>query len=190
MEPISNVLQPLLPQAGFVLEIASGAGEHITRLARDKDPGLIFQPSDPGAAERASIDAWTKAHELTNVRPAIDIDAASPRWPMDRVDVIFCINMIHISPWTATVGLFENAARLLTSDGLLFTYGPYRRGGAHTSDGNASFDVSLRNRNPQWGIRDVAALSDLATDNGLTAPEIIEMPANNLSLVFRRQQKL
>lgn len=186
IEPISNLLQPLLPQRGLVLEIASGAGEHITHLAELSNAGLVFQPSDPGDVERASADAWAHVRKLPNVRPAINIDAAAAQWPIDQADVIFCINMIHISLWAATVGLMRNAARILPPGGMLFTYGPYRRDGTHTSDSNAAFDESLRQRNPEWGIRDVGEITDLAQFNGLQAPEIIQMPANNLSLIFRR----
>ena len=185
-EPIFNVLRPLLPKQGVVLEIASGSGEHITALAHESASEVVFQPSDPDPDARQSIDAWTGQLRLPNVRPAVALDAASANWPTEHADVVFCINMIHIAPWRAAEGLFRGAAKMLSGGGVLFTYGPYRRGGAHTSPGNESFDIDLRGRNPAWGIRDVEAVSDLAEESGFAAAEIIEMPANNLSLVFRR----
>lgn len=198
MEPICSVLGPLLPEKGLVLEIASGSGEHITRLAALAACGawgatgavpaeLTFQPSDPGGAERRSIDAWAADLRLENVLPAIAIDAAADAWPVIAADVVFCINMIHISPWRATEGLFRSAARVLPARGVLFTYGPYKRGGVHTSAGNEAFDADLRARNAEWGIRDVADVAALAEATGFSGPDVIEMPANNLSLVFRRR---
>lgn len=185
MEPIATVLLPLLPESGHVLEIASGSGEHITRFARAHAGDVVFQPSDPDAAARASIDAWVGELGLTNVRPAVALDASAESWPINDVDVVFCFNMIHISPWAATVGLVQGARRVLRPGGLLVTYGPYQRGGQHTSEGNASFDADLRQRNPAWGIRDLGDVSALAVQAGFKAPEVVEMPANNLSLVFR-----
>lgn len=185
-EPIFEVLRPLLPEHGLVLEIASGSGEHVTGLAQGGGPAVAFQPSDPDAHARRSIDAWTRELGLENVRPAIALDAASDIWPVDEAQLVFCINMIHISPWPATEGLFRGAANVLVSGGVLYTYGPYRRGGAHTSAGNAAFDRDLRRENPAWGIRDVEAISELAERHGFAVPGIVEMPANNLSLVFRR----
>lgn len=184
--PIFDVLRPLLPERGLVLEIASGSGEHVTGLAQDCGPALTFQPSDPDAGARRSIDAWTRELGLENVRPAVALDATSESWPVSAADVVFCINMIHISPWQATEGLFRGAGHVLATGGVLYTYGPYRRGGSHTSAGNAAFDDDLRRQNPAWGIRDVEAISDLAADCGFAVPEIVEMPANNLSLVFQR----
>ena len=156
-EPIFDVLRPLLPKQGLVLEIASGSGEHVTELAQGCGPAVTFQPSDPDADARRSVDAWTRERGLGNVRPAIALDATSGSWPIDSADVVFCINMIHISPWPATEGLFRGAADVLVSGGVLYTYGPYRRDGAHTSAGNAAFDRDLRRENPAWGIRDVEA---------------------------------
>lgn len=184
--PIFNVLHPRLPADGMVLEIASGAGEHITGLAKQSAPSLVFQPTDPDSDARRSVDAWTRELGLTNVRPAIDLDASTSDWPIKHADVVFCINMIHISPWSATEGLFRGAAKIVPTGGVLFTYGPYRRGGAHTSAGNQSFDADLRSRNPEWGIRDLEEITELATQSGFKEPEVVEMPANNLSLIFKR----
>lgn len=186
-DPIWNVLRTHLPPAGLVLEIASGTGEHVTHFAQCAGPAIAFQPSDPSPAARASIDAWTAASGLPNVRPALALDAAADDWPVAAADVLVCINMIHISPWAATLGLIRGAARLLPVGGVLFLYGPYRRGGAHTAPSNAAFDADLRHRNPQWGVRDLEAVADLAAAAGFGAPQIVEMPANNLSVVFRRE---
>lgn len=182
-EPILEVLRRVLPPAGIVLEVASGTGEHSAFLA-PQFPGLTWQPSDPDAAGRASIAAWTSG--MPNVRPPLDLDAAAPTWPIARADAILCINMIHISPWTATLGLMSGAAKLLPGGGLLYLYGPYKQGGRHTAPSNAAFDDSLRTRDPAWGVRDLDNVADAARKVGFAAPEVTAMPANNLSVVFRR----
>ncbi len=170
-----------LPATGLFLEIASGSGEHCVHFAAHH-PGLTFQPSDPDADARASCDAW--AAGITNIAPALAIDAAGD-WPLNHADIVFNANMIHISPWQATIGLIEGAARVLPAGGALITYGPYRIGGSHISDGNIEFDAKLRAENPAWGIRDIEAVAALAEANGFAPPQIIEMPANNRTLVFR-----
>ncbi len=185
-EPILAVLQRHLPAQGLVLEIASGTGEHITFFAQSFGPELVFQPTDPDQAARESIDAWTAALGVTNVRPAIELDAASADWPVASADAVVAINMVHISPWAATEGLVHGAARILPEGGLLYLYGPYRMGGRHTAPSNEAFDDDLRRRNPDWGVRDVDAVTALAMASGFDAPVIEQMPANNLSLVFRR----
>jgi SAM-dependent methyltransferase len=184
-QPILDVLKPHLPAHGLVLEVASGTGQHVVHFAR-ACPGLTFQPSDPDPAHRASIDAWAAALGLANVRPAIALDASAEAWPVEAADAVLCINMIHISPWEATLGLMRGAARVLSPDGLLYLYGPYKRGGRHTAPGNEAFDASLRAENPLWGVRDLEAVANLAAAQGFAAPEIVEMPANNLSLLFRK----
>lgn len=186
-DAIQNVLGPGLPSRGFVLEIASGSGEHIVHFAKANSPELIFQPSDPAPEARASIDAWVASAGTPNVRPALDLDASEGNWPIERADAILCINMIHISPWAATQGLMRGAARVLPTGGLLFLYGPYRRAGQHTSPSNAGFDEDLRRQNPSWGVRNLEDVSALAISNGFGNPDVFEMPANNLSLVFRRR---
>ncbi len=186
-EAIRQVLRRYMPQRGRVLEIASGTGEHVAFLAAASDPGLIFQPTDLDAAARESIDAWTKALGLTNVLPALALDAASERWPFDTVDLVVCINMVHISPWPATVGLMRGAARSLAAGGILYLYGPYRREGRHTAPSNEAFDRDLRSRNPDWGVRDLEAVAQVAAEAGFEPPIIEEMPANNLSAIFRRK---
>lgn len=183
-DPILTVLKPYL--RGSVLEIASGTGEHIVHFAQNV-PDATFQPSDPDASSRASIDAWAESLVLDNIRLAVALDASAPNWPVERADTVVCINMIHISPWEATIGLVNGAARLLPAGGTLFLYGPYKRGGQHTAPSNEAFDRDfLRARNPAWGVRDLEAVTKLAGSLGFDAPGIVEMPANNLSLVFRR----
>ena len=185
-EPILAVLQRHLPSQGLVLEIASGTGEHITFFAQSLGPGLVFQPTDPDPAARASTDAWMAALGVTNVRPAIELDATSGDWPVTAADAVLAINMVHISPWAATEGLVRGAARVLPTGGVLYLYGPYRREGGHTAPSNEAFDSDLRSRNPEWGVRDVEAVTELARASGFDTPIIEQMPANNLSLVFRR----
>ena len=186
-EPILAVLRGVLPEAGTVLEIASGSGEHVAHFARAL-PRLVFQPSDLDPDCRASIDAWAAHDGLANVRPAVALDVtATPPWPLEQADAVLCINMIHIAPWAAAEGLMAGAGRLLAPGGLLYLYGPYRRDGAHTAPSNAGFDTSLRAQNPAWGVRDLEEVADLAGKAGFTPPEIVPMPANNLSLIFRRR---
>lgn len=184
-DPIWSVLRPQLPVRGLVLEVASGSGEHTVHFARASGPQVIYQPSDPDAQARASIDAWVAASGLPNIRPALALDAVADVWPIENADVVICINMIHISPWASTIGLVRGAARVLTPGGLLFLYGPYRREGRHTAPSNEAFDQDLRRRDPEWGVRDLEAVADLATESGFTPPAVEQMPANNLSLLFR-----
>jgi hypothetical protein len=185
-DAILKALSPQLPKHGRVLEVASGSGEHTMHFAA-ANPGLTFQPSDLDPDARASIDAWTRHLGLTNVAPAIELDVIQSVSPSIDVHAVICINMIHIAPWGATVGLMRNAATLLPSGGLLYLYGPYRRNGEHTAPSNAAFDADLRARNPAWGVRDLEAVARLAADHGFSAPAIEAMPANNLSLFFRRR---
>ena len=184
-QPILEVLQPRLPEKGLVLEIASGTGEHVVHYAAAR-PDLTFQPSDPDVDSRASVDDWVRTLGLTNVRPALEIDVTRSTWPVEQANAVLCCNMIHIAPWEAAVGLITGAARLLPPGGLLFTYGPYRRGGRHTAPSNEAFDQDLRRRNPAWGVRDLETVIELARGQGFLPPEIVEMPANNLSLLFTR----
>jgi hypothetical protein len=184
-DPILELLRRELPPRGTVLEVASGSGEHVVHFAAAL-PALIFRPSDPEPSARASIDAWVARSGVINVLPAIALDAAAPSWPIAAADAVLCINMVHIAPWAATLGLVARAARILPSGGLFYLYGPYKRGGRHTSPSNEDFDENLRSRDPQWGIRDVEGVAALAAECGFSAPAIIEMPANNLSLILRR----
>jgi SAM-dependent methyltransferase len=184
-DPILAVLRRVLPIQGLVLEIAGGTGEHAVHFAAHL-PRLQWQPSDPDPDARASIDAWRASAALSNLLPAIALDVTAESWPVSRADAIVCINMIHISPWAATEGLMAGAARLLPPDGVLFLYGPYRRDGRHTAISNEAFDQDLRRRDPAWGVRDLEAVTALAAGNRLNLKEVVEMPANNLSVVFRR----
>ena len=184
--PISDVLRTVLPETGTVLEIASGSGEHITHFAA-QFPALTWQPSDPSAEARDSILQWSEAEGLANVLPPLDLDAAHDTWPIDRADAIIAINMVHISPWQATLGLLKGAGQLLPAGGALFLYGPYRRQGQPFAESNEAFDASLRARNPAWGIRQLEDVAGAAEQSGLVMTTTVERPANNLSVVFRRQ---
>ena len=181
--PILDVLRPRLPAAGLVLEVASGSGEHCAHLAAAL-PGLTFQPTDPDAEALASINAWCGG--LPNVRPAVALDAEAAEWPVAAADAVLCINMIHIAPWAAAVGLVAGAARVLRPGGVLALYGPYMRGGRHTGPGNAAFDADLRARHPAWGMRALEDVAALAAGVGFGGPEVLRMPADNLMVAFRR----
>ena len=184
-DPILDVLRGVLPRNGHVLEIASGSGEHVVHFAAHL-PGLTFQPSDPSVEAVHSIDAWMADAELRNIVRPIQFDASDPDWPFADLAGILCINMIHISPWRSTEGLMRGAAKSLAPGAPLYLYGPYRRSGVPTADSNEAFDTSLKMRNPDWGLRDLDAVASLAASCGLSPPEVIEMPANNLSVVFRK----
>jgi hypothetical protein len=182
---ILDVLRDVLPTNGVILEIASGSGEHVVHFARNL-PSLVFQPADPDPNARLSVAAWVKTTGVSNVRAPIALDASSPVWPIASADGIICINMVHISPWDATVGLIKGAAAILPSRSPLYLYGPYKREGFETAPSNQAFDQSLLNRNPNWGLRDLEAVAAMAQSVGFSVPVVTEMPANNLSLVFRR----
>ncbi len=185
--PIYEVLRSHLPDRGLILEIASGSGVHDIFFAERSAPDLIFQPSDFNVGARGSIDAWAKQLQLPNVRPAIALDAASAVWPIDNADAVLCINMIHIAPWEATLGLMAGAARILPPEGMLYLYGPFCRDGRHTAPSNAAFDRDLRNRNPDWGVRNLETVASVAEAHGFAPPIVEDMPANNLSVIFRRK---
>ncbi|ASW02768.1 DUF938 domain-containing protein [Paraburkholderia aromaticivorans] len=185
-EPILAVLREALPATGRVLEIASGTGQHAVCFARAM-PGLDWQPSDADAAARESIAAWIAHEGLANVRAPLALDVHQPDWGVDALDAVVCINMIHISPWSATQALFAGASRRLADGGVLYLYGPYKRGGAHTSPSNDAFDQRLRGRDPAWGVRDMETVVALGASVGLACDEPVAMPANNFSLVFRKR---
>ena len=184
-DPITAVLARYLPAAGLALEIASGSGEHALHFAA-QFPALTFQPSDPDAASRASIAAWQANARCSNLLPPLALDVMAETWPIHHADIVLCINMIHIAPWDATGALMRGAARILPRDGLLFLYGPFRQGGLHTAASNAEFDTSLRTQDARWGVRDLEAVAQMAGAAGFAAPLIEAMPANNLSVIFRR----
>ena len=182
---IREILRGVLPGSGTVLEVASGSGEHAVHFAA-AFPDLTWQPSDPDLAARRSIAAHTRASGSTNVGDPSSLDAAAGHWPVDRADAIVCINMTHIAPWVATEGLMAGAARILPEGGALFLYGPFREDGRHAAESNATFDADLRARDPAWGVRDLEAVTGLAQARGLRLDARIAMPANNLSVVYRR----
>jgi hypothetical protein len=186
-DSILGVLRSILPMTGVVLEIASGTGEHVVHFAQNM-AGLVFQPSDPDPDALLSVSAWVKATDVTNVRPPVILDASRPPWPITSADAIICINMVHIAPWSATVGLMKCAGATLPPASPLYLYGPYKREGLPTAPSNEAFDRSLRDREPTWGLRDLEAVVAVAQSAGFSEPVITEMPANNLSLVFRRSR--
>ncbi|EFH13528.1 DUF938 domain-containing protein [Teichococcus cervicalis] len=184
-DPILAVLRDVLPPAGLLLEIASGSGEHALHWARHL-PGWTIQPSDADPAARASTDAWAAGAGLDNLRPALPLDAAAADWPVARADAVLCVNMIHIAPWPATPGLLRGAARCLAPGAPLILYGPFRRAGQALEPSNAEFDASLRQRHPEWGLRVLEEVAAEAARAGFGPPATVAMPANNLSVIFRR----
>ena len=180
---IAETLARVLPAEGLVLEVASGTGEHAVHFARCF-PGLIWQPSDPDPIAIASINAWRGDSNLSNMQPAMPLDASAD-WPISHADAVICINMTHISPWAATLGLLRNAARVLPQSAVLFIYGPYNQRDVPLADSNAAFDASLRQQNAAWGLRFVEDIAEEAHKLGLRLDQVIDMPANNLSLIFR-----
>ena len=184
-EPILAVLRRVLPPAGLVLEIGSGTGQHVACFAKGL-PALTWQPSDPDAPARDSVRAWIAHEQLANVRDPVELDVTRSPWPLPRANAVISINMIHIAPWAATEGLISGARDLLPPGGVLFLYGPYRRGGQHTAPSNEAFDARLRADNAAWGVRDLEAVLALAAAAGFAPTEIVEMPANNLSVVLTR----
>ena len=184
-DAIAAVLAEWLPATGTVLEVASGSGEHIVHFAATF-PALEWQPSDPDPAGLVSIAAWCADAGLANIAPPLALDASGAEWPIAHADAILCINMVHISPWAATLGLFSGAARLLAPGAPLVLYGPYIEPDVPTADSNIAFDASLRARDPAWGLRQIDDVKASATAAGLAFAERRTMPANNLMLLFRR----
>ncbi len=185
-DAIIQVLSDWLPDTGTVLEVASGSGEHIVQFAA-RFRTLNWQPSDPDPAALASIAAWSRESGLANILSPLELDAAAPDWPVAQAAAILCINMVHISPWEATLGLLAGAARLLPTGAPLILYGPYLEADVDTAASNCAFDESLRARNPAWGLRDIADVQTAAVEAGLIFAERRAMPANNLMLLFRRK---
>jgi hypothetical protein len=182
----------LCAQTGNVLELGSGTGQHASAFAQ-RSPNLAWWPSDIYPSHLASIEAWRRHAGLANLRAPQRIDLTDPAWSWTAdshaggtLAAMLCINVLHISPWRVAQNLIGGAGRYLAGHGRLFVYGPFMRDGQHTAPSNADFDASLRAENPGWGVRDVADLNVLAQDAGLTAAEIVPMPANNLVLVFAR----
>jgi hypothetical protein len=193
-QAIRTVLQQFLGgKSGDVVETGSGTGQHVVDFARHF-PEITWWPSDLNEQHLKSIAAWRAHAGLSNIRPPLRIDLADPAWCPEMQDgsgpanllAVFCANVIHIAPWRVAEGLFAGAGRYLRADGRLFLYGPFKRGGKHTAVSNAAFDKSLRDGNPDWGVRGVEDVERLAADAGLALIETAEMPANNLTLVFAR----
>jgi len=184
--PIREALTRVLPKKGIVLEIGSGTGEHVVCFAKAL-PGLVWRPSDPDEASRTSIEAWMTSEGLANVRAPVPIDVREEVWGVEDdapFDAMISLNMVHIAPWEAALGLLAGGKRLLRQDGVLFLYGPFMIGGKHTARTNAAFDADLKQRDPRWGVRDVDDIVSEAMPNGLELREVVDMPANNLSLVL------
>lgn len=187
---ILEVLKRVIPAPGKVLEIGCGTGEHAVCFA-EAMADLVWLPSDPDPSSRASTASWIRFKGLSNVLEPLDVDVSATHWGVEQLgefDAIVSLNMVHIAPWAATLGLFAGAGRLLRDGGVLFLYGPFMHNGAHNAPSNAEFDQSLKSRNPSWGLRDIADLERVAETSGLRLREIIEMPANNKSLVFSRDR--
>lgn len=184
-EPIAAVLTEELPSSGLVLEVASGTGEHAVHFARTF-PRLEWLPSDPDTDACQSIEAWRGEAGLANLLPPLRLDAASASWPVTAADAVLCINMVHISPPAATEGLVAGAARLLAPGAPLIFYGPYLEHSVETAPSNLEFDRWLRERNPEWGLRQAEWLDEVARRRGFGRTRRVAMPANNLVLVYRR----
>jgi SAM-dependent methyltransferase len=180
-DPILGILRQVLPERGTVLEIASGSGEHVVHFAA-RLPYLIWQPSDIDPLALTSISAHRASLNLPNLLAPIQLDVEAAEWQITRADAVVCINMLHIAPWSATQGLLAGAGRVLPARGVLYIYGPFQENGRHTALSNAAFDASLRARNPDWGVRDLDKITDLAVRSGFELIEQIAMPANNLSV--------
>jgi SAM-dependent methyltransferase len=185
-QPILDVLRRVLPPAGLVLEVASGTGQHAIFFS-ERLPALQWQPTDASPEALQSIGAWVDDAARDNLLAPLDLDVRSPQWPISQADALLCINMIHISPWEATEALFQGASQLLEGGAPLITYGPYRLHGEHTAPSNAAFDQSLRSRNARWGLRDIDELSELGRKTGFALQERVGMPANNMTLVWKRE---
>ena len=196
-EPILDVLRGLLPARGTVLEVASGTGEHAAFFAHHL-PGLTWQPSDRDPEMLASIEGWRQQPGFrfgapANLQPPLTLDLGDAAWPTVTLPVarfpvaILAINLLHVAPWATAERLFAGAGELLMPGRLLYLYGPYTAGGKHRGHGDAAFDKSLRKENPDWGLREIEAVQMLGEANQLELEDVIEMPVNNLSLVFRRR---
>ena len=186
--PILDVLKAHLPASGHALEVASGMGQHAATFAR-RFPDIVWQPSDPDIEARASIAAWAEQAGVHNLLPPLDIDVTHPGWHEavePPLTAIIAINLMHISPWAVTEGLLRGAGLLLAPGGVLYLYGPYTVGGEHTAQSNVRFEEWLKSLSPEYGVRDMADVEREANTHGLTLSDVVDMPANNFSLVFRK----
>ncbi len=198
-QPILDVLQRVLPKAGTVLEIASGTGEHATFFA-PRLSHLQWLPSEPDVESRASVAAWVEALPSENLLTPLALEVSQQPWPVEDpgtelksrltqpITAIVNINMLHISAWQMCEHLMSGAQRVLPVGGILYLYGPFKREGKQTAPSNEAFDAMLRDRNPDWGIRDLEAVSAIAQQHSLSITEVVPMPANNFSVVFQRTQ--
>ncbi len=200
-QPILKVLQQVLPPSGVVLEVASGTGEHAVFLGPRLSP-RYWLPSDADPSARASITAWRDHHPCDQIAAPVALDAQDPIWPVETmaqrlalnlpwapdipITAIVNINMIHIAPWIACLGLIAGAHRILAPGGILYLYGPFKRSGRHTAPSNAQFDQMLKGQDPEWGVRDLDEVEKVAAKQGLILEKVIQMPANNLSVIFQR----
>ena len=187
VEPIGDVLEDWLPDQGLVLEIASGSGQHALAFSR-RFPRLQWQPSDPDPQARASIAEWREAEGTTNLLAPLAIDVCHSNWPLERADAVVAINMVHISPWEASLALIGGAAWVLAEGGVLILYGPWIVEGIETAPSNLAFDADLRRRNPQWGLRHVNDFASEAERRGFNLAGERRMPANNYMLLFSRSR--
>jgi hypothetical protein len=187
-EPILKVLLEVLPPTGTVLEVSSGTGEHAVFFAPRIHP-REWLPSDPNPVARASIMAWSKHVPAENLYPAIALDASDPIWSIEQsreIVAIVNINMIHIAPWSACLGLLAGAKRILPAGGILYLYGPFKQGDQHSAASNAEFDASLHAQNPEWGVRNLEEVIAAAEVEQLSLVKTVAMPANNLSVIFQK----
>jgi hypothetical protein len=182
---ILHIIEKVFPRDGLVLEVASGSGYHAVQFSRAL-PAVRWQPSDPSPDARASIREWARDEGGANLLEPIALDVRSEPWPVTAADAILCANMVHISPWSCTQALFRGAGEILSSGDPLVLYGPYRVRGEDVAPSNAAFDESLRSRNPEWGIRELGEVREVAKERGFALAERHEMAANNLTLVFRK----
>jgi hypothetical protein len=186
-QPIADALAGVLPATGLVFEVASGTGVHALHFAR-VFPNLEWQPSEGDSELVAPLAARIADAALPNLRAPLSFDVHEPRAPLERADAVVCINMIHIAPWSACEALLRHASALLAPGAPLVLYGPYMRDGVHTAPSNAEFDRDLKARNPAWGLRDLGDVDALARNHGFTLALTVGMPANNLSVVWRRRR--
>ena len=183
------MLRRVLPAQGDVVEVASGTGQHIVHFAQEL-PNLMWQPTDPDSKARETITTRVSRSGLSNLNSVLLLDVQNTPWPVRRADALVCINMVHISPWAATEALFKNARDHLAAGCVLYLYGPYQRADYEIAPSNEAFDAALRAQNPAWGLRYLEVVVRTAGDCGFNLEETIEMPANNLSLIFRRARQL
>lgn len=188
---ILDVLRRVLPDDGTILEVASGTGEHAVYMA----PALSrhhWLPTDVDPGRLQSVASWIAAAPAPNILKPVALDASAPRWPFEDlpptrpITAILAINLIHIAPWEVCLGLMNGAGRILGAGGVLYLYGPFMKDGQHTAPSNEAFDRKLRSENPGWGVRDLRDVEAAATKAGLGLVDVVEMPANNLSVIFRK----